>query len=286
MKTRKIWIGIGAFVVAGTGAEGVPVLANPPAKPAFNREAMKQETARAILVAESVKPAGEAGEGGEGGEAGIDAEAAAKDPVKYNIALQVIAAHFHAGLAAYEGREMEAGAQMFAHGHSEVYAEMEDVFRQRGVKGLGEKLEAAIESATAKKPSAEVRKRVQDVLSALTAAEKAAPSGELSPAAVKAQVAADMLDRAASQFGVMLKDSNLEAYLDGLGFALAARMQADTFLPALRKQNPKAAASFDAALKLSAAAYPGIMRPATPKVGASDFLAAASAATIAANSVK
>lgn len=287
MKTRKIWIGIGAFVVAGTGTQNQPVLADTLTKPAFTRDSLKQESSRSILfVAEGAKPAGEGGEGGEGGEAGIDAEAAAKDPVKYNIALQVIAAHFHAGLAAYEGKEMEAGAQMFAHGHSEVYAEMEEVFRSRGVKGLGEKLEASIEAATAKKPAAEVRKRVQEVLSALTAAEKAAPAGTLSPAAVKAQVAADMLDRAASQYAVVLKDSNLETYLDGLGFAEAARMQADSFLPALRKQNPKAAASFDAALKLAAAAYPGIKRPSGPSVQPGDFLAAGSAARIAASQIK
>lgn len=286
MKTRKIWVGIGAFVAAGTGVQDRPALADTAAKPAFTRDALKQESARYIILAEAAKPAGEGGEGGEGGEAGIDADAAAKDPVKYNIALQVIAAHFHAGLAAYEGKEMEAGAQMFAHGHSEVYAEMEEVFRARGVKGLGEKLEASIEAATAKKPAAEVRKRVQDVLAALAAAEKNAPSGPLTPAGVKARVAADMLDRAASQYGVVLKDSNLETYLDGLGFAVTARMQADAFLPALRKQNPKAAASFDAALKFAAAAYPGINRPAAPKVPPGEFLAAASAAGIAANDVK
>lgn len=285
MKTRKIWIGIGAFVVAA-GAQDHAAAVEAPGKPAFTRDILKQESARHIILSEAAKPAGEGGEGGEGGEAGIDPEAADKDPVAYGIALQVIAAHFHAGLAANEGKEMEAGAQMFAHGHSEVYSEMESVFKKRGLTNLGAQLEAAIEAATAKRPAAEVRKRVQEVLSALLAAEKAGPRSQLSATAVKAKVAADMLDRAAAQYGVTLKDSNLETYLDGLGFAMAARMQADAFLPVLRKENAKAAASFDAALKLAADAYPGINRPAKPKIAAGDFLAAASAAKIAANGVK
>ncbi len=288
MKTRKIWIGIGAFVVAGAGAQDQPANADTLAKPAFSRDVLKLESSRHIILAaeKDAKPAEKSGEGGEGGEAGIDPEAADKDPVKYGIALQVIAAHFHAGLAAYEAKETEAGAQMFAHGHSEVFAEMEAIFRKRGLTNLGTQLEAAIEAATSKKPNAEVRKRVQEVLSALTAAEKAGPASSLSPNAVKAQVAADMLDRAAAQYGVVLKDSNLETYLDGLGFSMAARMQAADFLPALRKQNPKLAGSFDAALKLAADAYPGIKRPAKPKVAAGEFLAAASAARLAANDVK
>lgn len=286
MKTRKIWIGIGAFVVAGAGAQDQPVLAGSDVKPVYTRDVLKQEAARHIVLAGAAKSAGEGGEGGEGGEAGIDAEAAAKDPVQFGIALQVIAAHFHAGLAAYEGQEMEAGAQMFAHGHSEVFAEMQAVFKNLGLTNLGTQLEAAIEAAAAKKPAAEVRRRVQEVLSALSAAEKAGPRSQLSASAVRARVAADMLERAASQYSLVLKDSNLETYLDGLGFAMAARMQSAEFLPALKKSNPKAGSAFETAMKLAAAAYPGIRRPAKPSVQPGEFLAAASAAQIAANTIK
>lgn len=282
MKTRKIWLGIGAFIVAGVVPQHA-VKAIEPDQSVFERDRLQTGSARHLLLAEAAKSAGE---GGEGGEAGIDAEAADKDAVKYGIALQVIAAHLHAGLAAYEGKEREAGAQMFAHGFTEVYAEAQDIFQNRGIRDLGSKLEAAIEAATAKKPAAEVKKRVQAVLAGLTAAEKLAPSSPLSPAAVKAQVAADMLDRAAAQYGVVLKDSNLETYLDGLGFAMAARMQAAEILPALRKSDAPAAAALDKGLKFAAAAYPGIKRPAKPKVSSGDFLAAASAARIAAGAIK
>ena len=45
---------------------------------------------------------------------------------------------------------------MFAHGLSEVYVAMEDVFKKRGVTDLGAKLEAAVAAAAENKPVAEV----------------------------------------------------------------------------------------------------------------------------------
>jgi hypothetical protein len=230
--------------------------------------------------------AGESGEGGEGGEAGINVEAAGKDPVEYGIALQVIAAHYHAGLAAYEDKEQEAGAQMFAHGLTEVYVEMEEVFKRLGVKDLGKKLEAAVEAATAKKPVAEVRRRVNAVYAALKAAEKKAPKSSLPSQAVKAQVAAEMIERAAAQYAVIQKDKTLEPYLDGLGFAIAARGQAKDVLPWLRKKDGQKEKALSKALALATEAYPGIKRPASPKVPVADLLAAASGAKLAVSNLK
>lgn len=281
MKSTKIWLGVGVAIIAGT---------NPQAAQSVDERLLRttsiagadgvQQTPDAIrLRLAQQQPQGQGGEN-EGGEAGIDAAAAGRDPVKYNIALQVIAAHFHAGLAAYEGGEMPAGAQMFAHGHAEVYAVMEDIFKRRGINDLGEKIEAALAAAVAKAPAADVKKRVNDVLAALSAAEKAGPKGALSPLAVKAKVTADMLDRAAAQYAVALKDPQLEPYLDGLGFALSAKMQTAEILPQLSKANPAAAKALQAALDLAGKAYPGIKR-GSAKVELPALLAAASQARIA-----
>jgi hypothetical protein len=198
----------------------------------------------------------------------------------------VIAAHYYAGLAAYEGKELEAGAQMFAHGLSEIYVEMEDVFKRRGVSGLGKKLEAAVETASAKAPPAQVRRRVQEVLKSLAAAETAAPKSSMSGFAVKTKVVANLLDRAASQYSVSMNDKALEPYLDGLGFAVAARKEADKILPRLRRADKKQAETIGAALRLAELAYPGIQRPASGKVQAGQFLAAASAAKLAVSNLK
>ncbi len=270
MKKTKIWLGVGVAVIAG-------------AAPAANASD-DLSSSTALTQAAPFVLAQNSGQGGENesGEGGVDAAAADKDPVKYGIALQVIAAHYYAGLAAYEAGETAAGTQLFAHGHAEVYAEMEEVFKKRGINDLGAKIEAAIAAANKKAPPAEVKQRVNDVYESLAAAEKAGPKSPLSPLAVKAQVIADMLDRAAAQYVLTLKqDATLETYLDGLGFAIAARTEAQAALAQLDKANPAAAKALRAALDIAGVAYPGIKQAKPPKAQASQFLAAASAARIA-----
>lgn len=279
MKTTKIWLGVGVAIVAGAGSQAshrAVDLLNSTIVAESGDVDFRMDVPRIRLAQQQTQ--GQGGEN-EGGEAGIDPAAADRDPVKYNVALQVIAAHFHAGLAAYEGGEMPAGASMFAHGHAEVYAVMEDIFRRRGIAGLGEKIEAAVAAAAAKSPAAEVRKRVDDVLAALAEAEKAGPMGARSPLAVKATVIADMIDRAAAQYAVALKDTQLEPYLDGLGFALSAKMQTAEILTELAKANSDAAKALQVALELAGQAYPGIKR--SGKADLPKFLAAASRARIA-----
>lgn len=295
MKSKsKLWVGMGAFVLVGSEGSALPATnhvttttVTPPTAEKI-RPSLGNHSRSVLRLAQAwtLGAGGEAGEGGEGGEAGINVDAADKDPVEYGIALQVIAAHYHAGLAAYEGAEKEAGAQMFAHGLSEVYVEMEDIFKRRGVKDLGKKLEAAVEAAAAGKPVPDVRRRVNDVYAALKVAEKAAPKSSVPVQAVKAQVAAEMVERAAAQYAVIQKDKSLEPYLDGLGFAIAARGQAKDILPWLRKLDAQKEKALSKALALTADAFPGIKRPEKPKVPVSDLLAAASGAKLAVSNLK
>lgn len=291
-KSRKIWIGVGAFILVGGGAPSLPARAQdgPGVEPASRLQAQHggaglswQDLAKGMTFGAG----GEGGEGGQGGEAGINVEAVAKDPVAYGVALQVIAAHYHAGLVAYAGKQQEAGAQMFAHGLSEVYAEMEELFKKIGVTDLGPKLEATVAAANDKKPPAEIKKRVNDVLAALNAAAKKAPKSEASVQAVQAQVAAELIDRAAAQYGVSEKDkANIEPYLDGLGFRLAAVELARPIMPWLNKKDAKKARALQDAIAKLGKAYPGIARPDKPKVTEADLLTAASAAKLAVSGLR
>lgn len=281
VKKTKLWLGVGVAVVAGTAPAAYGGKADLLGSTRGD-SALQVSEFGAFELAQHIR--GEGGEN-ESGEGGIDAAAADRDPVRYGIALQVIAAHYRAGVAAYEAGETTEGMALFAHGHSEVYAEMEDVFKRRGVRGLGEKLESAIAAANRKAPIAEVKKIVEEVYAALSAAEKVGPVSSLSPLAVKARVVADMLDRAASQYGLAIKkDATLETYLDGLGFALAAKSEAASILPQLEKVSPGAAKTLRTALDLAATAYPGMSRGNT--MDGAKFLAAASAARIAAGNLR
>ena len=117
--------------------------------------------------------------------------------------------------------------------------------------------------------------------------EKKAPKSDVSARAVRAQVAAELIDRAAAQYPVAQKDkANLEPYLDGLGFAMAAKEQAGTILPWLNLQDAKKARAVQDAIAKLGQAYPGIARPEKPKVTEADLLSAASAAKLAVSGLK
>lgn len=283
--SRKLWYGIGAFILtSGTAAAGGEA---PPIEPAVSKR-VDHETR---LPIDAVRPlraelrnawaqAGEDGAGGEGGEGGINLETVGNDAAEYAIALQVIAAHYDAGLAAYAGGEQEAGAQMFAHGLSEIYAVMEELFKKLGVTKLGPSLEAAVADAADKKPLKDIRRRVDEVRKALQDAGRRGPQAA-SPNRMQAYIVGELIERAAAQYAVSLNDKTLEPYLDGLGFAIAARREAAPVLASLRTTDKRAEAALQNALKLVLRAYPGIKRPAAPAVPASEMLVAASRARLA-----
>ncbi len=253
-RSTKIWLGVGAVIVTGGAAAvgGERPYVNLATQDRLEGSAVTAaDKSRAILdraILDNVWAQG--GEGGEGGEGGINLETVGSDPAEYAIALQVIAAHYDAGLAAYAGGEREAGAQMFAHGLSEVYSVMDELFKRLGVTSLGPSLEAAVATAADNKPLAEVRRRVDDVRIALQDAARRGPQAD-TPKRLQAYLVGELIERAAAQYAVTLKDKTLEPYLDGLGFAIAARREAAAVLPSLRKADKRAAAALENALRLA-----------------------------------
>ncbi|MDQ8730791.1 hypothetical protein [Bradyrhizobium sp. LHD-71] len=279
-RSRKIWLGVGAFILTGEPAVNANELQRFVVEGKSDGKTSLPPHNAAQLRTDLANVWAQAGEGGEGGEGGINPETVGNDPAEYAIALQIIAAHFDAGIAAYAGGEREAGAQMFAHGLSEIYAVMEDTFKQRGVTTLGPKLEAAVEAAADKKPLKEVRSRFNDVLLALRDAARRGPQ-PASPKRMQAFVVGELIERAAAQYSVAQKDKGLEAYLDGLGFAIAARREAKPALESLRSSDKQAAATLANALQLLQRAYPGLKRPTKGDVSEADLLAAASRSRLA-----
>jgi hypothetical protein len=263
MKISKVWLGVGLSLLAPAAQQAAAAtradmgLARPaPAKGGL------------VFVAE----------GGESGEGGVTAQEADADPLSWATALRVIAAHYQAGLAAMAAGEQEAGAQMFAHGLSEIFAPMQEVFERRGAGAVGPAMEAAVAAAAAGEAGAAGKGRA--VLAALEGAVAKGPQGAADPAN-RLAATVEMIDRAAMQLRHAGKDEPYEAYLDGLGFALAARDGAPAGLDWLRTRDPGAADTVAAALALALKAYPGPRAPDQPAVASPEMLSAASRAKAA-----
>jgi hypothetical protein len=278
-KSNKIWLGLGAFVLA-SGHQDADAAMGISARMASGDSV----SVKAIATAADAKlwlTAG--GEGGEGGEGGVDAADAQNDPVAYSIGLGIIEAHLRAGLEAYRNGEKAAGAEMFAHGYAEAFAPLEAVFVSKGAGAIGGQLTALVEAANGHPDAAKIEPAVQAVLSAV---ETARPEISVKASNTAAQVAIliEFLDRASRQYGEVLKDTSLEPYLDGLGFTLVAEAQAARALPLLKDQ-PELARALGDALAVAKSVYAGGARPASFAVGRADFLSAVSVAKLAASRI-
>jgi hypothetical protein len=273
MKFRaRLWTSISAAtLIAASGA--VSGLAASTADGAA-QAASGHDNAASFLAA--VAGEGGEGEGGEGGEGGVDPAFAAKDPVLYLSALDIIRAHYLAGEAMLDvegGRE--AAGEMFAHPISEVYIDLEPVFEAQGVAPFMDEMTEAVDLALSDAPVADVRAVVAKLYSALDAAEKAAPESGKSEAVIEAALTVDMFERAARQYEAALQPAGSdEAWVDGYGFWKAAELRADALSSLIDDGQEDLAAALASARELFGAAYASPERPEKAEIDAGELLAA------------
>jgi hypothetical protein len=287
MKRRRTWVSLTAAAATVPVAMGLPT-----AFVKIERDGIGLENEResgglptlAYGIPSAYATSG--GEGGEGGEAGIDAATAGDDPVVYLTGLDVMAAHFHAGLAAYLAGEKEEGAMMFAHAISEAYVDMEPAFKKLGVAPFDAALQEATNLGNDKAPDDAVKAAVQKALDAITAAAAKAPKSTAGIEITEAKVFLDMLNRSALQLIRASKgDGDDDAYLDGFGFLVAAKARAPAALKALDAVGPEAGAAARDAMSALERDYPAITPPKTPAIEPGAVMAAVSKAILAAGSL-
>ncbi len=269
MSTLKRWmgLGLGAALIAGCT----------PAAEADKAAEGSPTTARQM----GAGPGEGGGEGGESGEGGVDVAAAATDPVVYLTALAVVEAHVRAAAAAAAAGERQAAGEMFAHPVSEVLLDMAPTFTRLGVAPFDAEFSAASAAVFDGAAVPALQARADALLRTLDQAGDRAPADGADDVAVAARVIADLIDRAALQYGTAGASSDYEPYLDGYGFYVTARAWRDARVEALRREAPEALAAIDAALTALAAAYPGAARPATLNADGGALMAAASRVRLA-----
>lgn len=222
------------------------------------------------------------GEGGSGGEFGIDPEAARTDPVVYLTALDVMRAHYEAGLEIL-GEDGSRGhvADLFSHPMSEIYVDFEPVLTGAGGPDLYDPMNETARMFFDDAAESEIRASAEGLLAQMDEAESFAPEGA-DTAAVQAEVTADMIERAALQYQLAMNEgagTGETAYLDGFGLYSVAAKRAGEHMDMIREADAEAADALQAALDTLAEAYPGADYPAQPPVEADAVLSASDAAT-------
>ncbi|MEM7730444.1 MAG: hypothetical protein AAF311_14440 [Pseudomonadota bacterium] len=204
-----------------------------------------------------------AGEAGEG-EGGVSIAQASTDPVVFRSVLAITEAHLIAGRDAYAEGRTDAAGEMFAHPVSEVLAEMEPIFRDRGVDDFTDMLLDASDAAYSGVPSEDIAARVAAIIATLRKVEASAPDNGMSEGEIAARVVADQIDRAADMYGVAQGSDAYEPYLDGYGFYKAALAVRDDHMAAIvRATSERTQTTMQAALDLLDTAYPTASRPET-----------------------
>ncbi|MGX6647224.1 hypothetical protein ACWCOP_04710 [Maricaulaceae bacterium MS644] len=230
-KSPLIWTASLAAIAAGSlSACGEPAARNDLAAQTA-QSTPDEEPGAANAGAALAEEGGEAGEGGEGGEAGgefgIDASVAVEDPVVYISAIEVMRAHYLAGLAALQAGERQAAAAMFSHPVSEIYVDFEPVAVERGAPSMMEEMNRAAVLHFQEASDDEIREAVQEVLRLLDETAAAAPAPRTSQGQVDGEVILDLADRAALQYGFASAAGFAgESWLDAYGFNAAVQFYA------------------------------------------------------------
>lgn len=252
-KSYRTWTGLGlglAMISTGLGACGKAEA------PAADAPELAAEQAAGAPATSSFEEAVEAVAAGGEGEGGISLEQAATDPVVYGSALAVTEAHVVAARDAYALGETEAAAEMFAHPVSEVLIELEELFTTRGVKLFDGLLLDASQAVMAGESPEQISARTDAIIAALRAAATKAPESTRSAVSIRAAVAADQADRAATMYRIAREAGTYEPYLDGYGFYKAGMALFREQETQIASANPAGAAALNEAFAELAKAYP------------------------------
>ncbi|MFY0637307.1 hypothetical protein [Maricaulis maris] len=254
-RRTRVWTSVGTAALLG----GLASCSEPAETPGAPDTQAPSGTASAPAFSEGE---GE-GEGeGNGGEFGIDPVEAESNPVVFLTALEVMRAHYLAGIDAFEAGDRTAGAEMFAHPISEIYIDFEPALDARGAPLFGDVMTDASVAPYSGESDEAIAARVDDVIAAIDAASAFAPRSHNSPAGVHARVLTDLIERAALQYEVLATNPDArEAYLDGYGFARAAQRYAGNHLEQVAEGDADAALLLGRAVSAMQTAFPTALRP-------------------------
>lgn len=268
MKAKtKIWLGVGAFVLAGTGATGaVSPLATETMSGERGLSALSPDAAMPPAASPGVVIAQHAGhDAGEGGES--QSLANLPPDLAFAVRVTLLRGHLLVGDELVRQQQWNAALPHFLHPTEEIYGDIRDQLAGYRVPPFDGSLKALSDVVKAKKGGAEYAKAlkaVHDALGAADAGMKAKHSdwpGFVVEAAVEALKAATGEYQQAVVGGKIAKPVE---YQDARGFILQADRMIESVAPDLQRKDSAALDQVRAGLADLKKAFPSPMPPRTP----------------------
>jgi hypothetical protein len=282
MKSKtKIWLGVGAFVVAGANAAGTANAETPALRA---RETVSEVALARVLssstdlsAAKKHRHGGEGGEGaakkkqgGEGGEGGEEggAKGAAQLPPDLDFALKIaqIRGHLLVGDELVKAGEWAAALPHFLHPSEELYGPIRARLKDYDTPQFATALKLLATTVKQKKGGddyAKARKGVEDALAAADAGIKAKQAGD----GFVVETALELLKSASHEYEQAIVKTRIAKpveYQDARGFVWQAEKMIEAAAPALEKKDADALQHVRAGFAELKKAWPTAMAPKAP----------------------
>jgi hypothetical protein len=271
MKTKsKIWLGVGAFVVAGAGAVGTPAAQTAPGLGAPTESKSgdvipEMSTGRFIIAqhAEHAPKVGEAG-GEEGGEKGV---ANLPPELAFAARIALLRGHLLIGDELVKQEQWNAAMPHFLHPGEEIYGDIKDQLADYKVPPFEAALKTLAAAVKAKKGGSDYAKALKAVNDALAAADAGMKAKQSNWPGFVVEAALEALKAAAGEYQASIVGGKIAKpveYQDARGFILQAERMIESVAPDLQKKDPDALRDVRTALAELRKAFPSPMPPRAP----------------------
>ena len=305
---RKIWLGVGAFVVAGTGAIGTtsllaagtsatdgarlpPRLTTDTAIPRLPRSGfvVAQHEGHGAGTTDAKPAAGptDAGEGGGGGEGGAPASLDDLPPdLAFATRIALLRGHLLVGDQLVQQQQWNAALPHFLHPTEELYADLKDHLDDYKMAPFEDALKRLADAVKAKKASdyARALKAVRDALAPSDAGLKEKQSEDW--AGFVTQAAIESIKTATGEYQNAIVGGRLAKpveYQDARGFILEGDRLIESVAAGLGKKDAAALKELRARLAELKKVFPTAVPPRTPVKDYGAMLALVSRVELAAS---
>jgi hypothetical protein len=238
----KIWVGVGAFVVAGSGTVAAAVKlpggdgATAPATVARAATVLAQHDHATTPDSPMPMPA-EAGEAGESG-----ASQNLPPDLAFSVRIGLIRGHLGVGDELVQQKEWLAALPHFLHPSEEIYGDIKDVLKDYDLKPFDGALKTLADAVKAKN-SDDYARAVKAVDQALFAAETAVLKKQQAPADFSAETAIELMKTATGEYAQAIEGTRIAKpveYQDARGFIWQADRMLARSAAALEKKDAEA----------------------------------------------
>lgn len=268
MKAKsKIWLGVGAFVFAGSGAisAGVPPSADAPGRGVHGpRFATNTAIARAagIMLAQHADHPSADGEGGE-------SQAIAKLPpdLAFGVRIALLRGHLLVGDELVKQHQWNAALPHFLHPSEEIYGDIKDHLAEYKAPPFDAALKALADVVKGKKGGADYAKALKPVNDALAAAETGMKEKQADWPGFVTEAAIEAMKTAANEYEGAIVNGRIAKpveYQDARGFIWQADRMIESVAADLQKKDADALKQVRAGLAELKKVFPAAMPPKTP----------------------